>query len=147
MAFLHELSRKVRVKPILTFASQRFLNSATSFDDESYFELERQTIDMLRSLKLFLTYDILDDDFEKYDCNAPLPLEYLIKKTEDQIALKVRKEWLSELQEYENYVKEISSNRVSNTQNKAESFDKVITKWKETLRVTTFCGFNDVKRF
>ena len=61
--------------------------------------------------------------------------------------MKVRKEWLSELQEYENYVKEISSNRVSNTQNKAEAFDKVISKWNETLRVTTFCGFNDVKRF
>ena len=26
-------------------------------------------------------------------------------------------------------------------------FDKIISKWKETLRVTTCCGFNDVKRF
>ena len=143
MAFMNELIQEVRAKPILTFASQKFWNSATSVDDESYLELERQTIEMLQSLKLFLTFDILDDDFEKYDCNAPLPHEYLMKKTEDQTELKVRKEWITELLLYEGCVKEISSIRASKTQNKAEAFDKVISKWKETLRVTTFCGFND----
>ena len=80
MAFKNELIEEIREKPILTFASQRFWNSATSVDDESYVELKRQTINILRSLKRFLTYDILDDDFEKYDCDAPLPYEYLIKK-------------------------------------------------------------------
>ena len=33
------------------------------------------------------------------------------------------------------------------SQSYAESFNNVLSKWKETLRVTTFCGFNDVKRF
>ena len=79
MAFINELIQEVRAKPILTFASQRFWNSVTSVDDKSYLELERQTIEMLQSLKLFLTFDILDDDFEKYDCNTPLPHEYLIR--------------------------------------------------------------------
>ena len=106
MAFMNELIQEVRAKPILTFASQRFWNSASSIDDESYLELKRQTIEMLQSLKLFLTFDILDDDFEKYDCNAPLPHEYLTKKTEDQTALKVRKKWITELLEYEGFVRE-----------------------------------------
>ena len=79
VAFMNELIQEVRAKPILMFASQRFWNSASSVDDESYLELERQTIEMLQSLKLFLTFDILDDDFEKYDCSAPLPHEYLTK--------------------------------------------------------------------
>ena len=48
---------------------------------------------------------------------------------------------------YEGFVKEFSSIRVSKSQNKAEAYGKVLSKWKETLRVTTFCGFNDVKRF
>ena len=147
MVFMNELIQEVRAKPILTFASERFWNSASSVDDESYLELERQTIEMLQSLKLFLTFDILDDDFEKYDCNAPLPHEYLMKKTEDQTELKVRKEWITELLVYEGFVKEFSSIRVSKSQNKVEAFGKVLSKWKETLRVTTFCGFNDVKRF
>ena len=81
---MNELIQEVRAKPILTFASEKFWNSASCVDDESYLELERQTIEMLQSLKLFLTFEILDDDFEKYDCNAPLPHEYLMKKTEDR---------------------------------------------------------------
>ena len=48
---------------------------------------------------------------------------------------------------YEYYVMEFSSIRVSKSQNKVEAFGKVLSKWKETLRVPTFCGFNDVKRF
>ena len=56
MAFMNELIQEVRAKPILTFASERFWNSASSVDDESYLELERQTIEMLQSLKLFLTF-------------------------------------------------------------------------------------------
>ena len=80
MAFMNELIQEVRAKPILTFASQRFWNSASSVDDESYSELEIQTIEMLQSLKLFLTFESLDEDFEKYDCDAPLPYEYLAKK-------------------------------------------------------------------
>ena len=61
--------------------------------------------------------------------------------------MKVRKEWLIELQKYEGYVERYSSIRGSNVQNKAESLEEVISNWKETLRVTTFCGFNDVNRF
>ena len=41
----------------------------------------------------------------------------------------------------------VSKIRASKTQNKAESFAQVIDDWKETLRLTSFCGFNDVKRF
>ena len=70
-----------------------------------------------------------------------------MKKTADQTALKVMKEWISELLEYEGYVKEFSSIQASKSQNMTESFGTVLSKWKETLRVTTFCGFNDVKRF
>ena len=102
---------------------------------------------MLGSLKLFLTYESLDEDFEEYNCQSPLPYEELIRKTVDETALEVRKEWLIELQKYEGYVERYSSVRCSNAQNKAESLDEVISDWMETLRVTTFCGFNDVKRF
>ena len=65
----------------------------------------------------------------------------------DLSASEVRKEWLSELLKYEEYVGKVSSIRASNTQNKAESFAQVINAWKEKLRLTSFCGFNDVKRF
>ena len=70
-----------------------------------------------------------------------------LKKTQDQTELKVRKEWITELLVYEALVKESTSIRVSKSQNKAEAFGKVLPKWKETLRVTTFCGFNNVKDF
>ena len=102
---------------------------------------------MLKSLKLFLTYDILDDDFEKFNCDAPMPYQYLLTKTENKTSLKVRKEWITELLLYERYVEEFSSIRASNLPNKVELLHNLLSKWKETLRVTTFCGFNDVKRF
>ena len=44
-------------------------------------------------------------------------------------------------------MEKVSKIRASTTQNKAESLVKVVSEWKETLRLTTFCGFNDVKRF
>ena len=44
-------------------------------------------------------------------------------------------------------MEKVSKIRASTTQNKAESFAQVVSEWKETLRLTTFCGFNDVKRF
>ena len=147
MEFMNELIQEIRAKPILTFASLKFWNSACSASDKSYRELKRHTIEMLRSLKLFLTYENLDDDFEKYDCESPFSYEDLIKKTVHHTPLKVRKEWINELLQYESYVEEFSTIRASKSQNKAESFGRVIAKWKETLRVTTFCGFNDVKRF
>ena len=53
---------------------------------------------MLRSLKLFLTFESLDEDFEKYDCQSPVPYEELIRKTVHETALQVREEWLIELQ-------------------------------------------------
>ena len=104
-------------------------------------------MEMLKSLKLFLTYDSLDVDFEQYDCESPLSYEHLQRKIEDQSESEVRKEWLSELLKYEEYVEKVSKIRASTTQNKAESFAQVLSEWKETLRLTTFCGFNDVKRF
>ena len=147
MVFMNELIREVRVKPIITFISQKFWASASSLDDDSYLELKNQTIEMLGSVKLFLTYESLDEDFEEYDCQSPLPYEELTRKIVHETASKVRKEWLIELQLYVAYVERYSSIRGSNEQNKAESLDKVIREWKETLRVTTFSGFNDVKRF
>ena len=102
---------------------------------------------MLGSLKLFLMYESLDEDFEEYNCQSPLPYEELVRKTVHETASEVRKEWLMELQKYEGYVERYSTIRTSNLQNKKESFDQLISKWKETLRVTTFCGFNDVNRF
>ncbi|MEO1589606.1 MAG: hypothetical protein AAFS00_20170, partial [Bacteroidota bacterium] len=147
MAFMNELIQEVRAKPILAFLSQKFWESASSLDDDSYLKLKNQTIEMLRTLQLFLTYDSLDEDFEEYDCQSPLPYEELIRKTKHQTASKVRKEWLIELQQYVGYVERYSSIRGSDEQNKAESLDKVISEWKETFRLTTFSGFNDVKRF
>ena len=147
MVFMNELIQEIRVQPILTFLSQKFWASASSLDDDSYLKLQSQTMDMLGSLKLFLTYESLDDDFEEYDCESPLPYEELTRKTVQETASKVRKEWLIELQQYVGYVERYSSTRGSNEQNKAESLDKVISEWKETLRLTTFSGFNDVKRF
>ena len=147
MEFMNELIQEVRAKPILAFLSQKFWDSASNLDDESYLELQKQTIEMLRTLKLFLTYESLDEDFEEYDCQSPLPYEELIKKTVHETATKVRKEWLMELHKYEGYVERYSSMRGSNEQNKRESLDEIISKWKETLRVTTFCGFNDIERF
>ena len=147
MIFMNELIQEVRVKPILTFLSQKFWETAASLDDDSYLELQNQTIEMIRSLKLFLTYESLDEDFEEYDCESPLPYEELIRKTVHETASEVRKEWLTELQKYESYVERYSTIRASNSQNRAQSFDQLITEWKETLRVTTFCGFNDIKRY
>ena len=52
-------------------------------------------MDMLGSLKLFLTYESLDEDFEEYDCESPLPYEELTRKTVQETASKVRKNGLS----------------------------------------------------
>ena len=120
MIFMNELIQEVRVKPILTFLSQKFWETAASLDDDSYLELQNQTIEMIRSLKLFLTYESLDEDFEEYD-KSLLPYEELIRKTVHETALEVRKEWLIELQKYEGYVERYSSIRGSNTQNKADA--------------------------
>ena len=102
---------------------------------------------MLQSIKLFLTYESLDDDFENYDCESPLLFEHLQRKIEGQSLSEFREEWLSELLKYESYVERISKIRASNAQNKEESFAQMLCEWKETLRLTSFCGFNDVKRF
>ena len=101
---------------------------------------------MLQSLKLFLTYETLDEDFGKYDCDSPFPYDHLKTKIEDQSPSKVRNEWL-ELLKYEQYVEKVSKIRAYNTRNKAESVAQVICECKETVRLTSFCGFNDVKRF
>ena len=71
-----------------------------------------------------MSYKSLDEDFEEYDCESPLPYEELNRKTINETASEVKKEWLSELQKYEGYVKRYSSIRGSNSQNKAESFVK-----------------------
>ena len=147
MEFMNELIKKIRAKFILTFLSQKFWNSANSSDNESYLELERQTIEMLQSLKLFLTYESLDEDFDQYDCESPLSYEHIQRKIEDQSESEVRKEWLIELLQYEEYVEKVSKIRASTNQNKAESLAQVVSEWKETLRLTTFCGFNNVKLF
>ena len=94
---MNELIKEIRAKFILTFLSQKFWDSANSVDDESYLELERQTIEMIKSLNLFLTYEGLDEDFEQYDCESPLSYEHLQRKVEGQSESEVRKEWLSEL--------------------------------------------------
>ena len=124
----------------MTFLSQVFWNSATSLDDESYSELEKQTIEMLRSLNLFLTYEILDDDFDEYDCQSPVPYEHLVRKTEDQTELEVRKEWVDELLKYEQYVRDFSSIRASNSQNKAESFDVPSPPGRRHFGLQAFVG-------
>ena len=146
MEFMNELIKEIRAK-VITFLSQKFWDSVNCSDNESYLELERQTIGMLQSLKLFLTYESLNEDFDHYDCESPSSYEHLQRKIVDQNASEVRQEWLSELLKYEEYVGKVSSIRASNTPNKAESFAQVIDEWKETLRLTSFCGFNDVKRF
>ena len=104
-------------------------------------------MEMIKSLKLLLMYETLDEDFEQYDCESPPSYQHLQRKIADQSASEVRKEWLSELLKYEEYVGKVTKIRASNNQNKAESFAEVINEWKETLRLTSFCGFNDVKRF
>ena len=147
MEFMNELIKEIRAKFIVTFLSEKLWDSATSFNDDSYIDLERQTMEMLKSLKLFLTYESLDEDFEQYDCESPVSYEHLLRKIEDQSESEVRKEWLNELLKYEEYMERVSKIRASTTQNKAESFAQVVSEWKETLRLTTFCGFNDVKRF
>ena len=97
MEFMNELIKEIRAKFILTFLSQKFWDSANSVDDESYLELEMQTMEMIKSLRLFLTYESLDEDFEEYDCESPLSYQHLQRKIEDQSESEVRKEWLSEL--------------------------------------------------
>ena len=147
MEFMNELIKEIRAKCIITFLSQKFCDSANSFDDESYLQIVRQTSDMLESVKLFLLYESLDEDFEKYDCESPFPYENLKTKIENQSPSQVRKQWHSEILKYEQYVEKVTEIRASSTQNKAESIAQVICEWKETLRLTSFCGFNDVKRF
>ena len=94
-----------------------------------------------------MMYESFDGDFEQYDFESPFPYEHLKRKIDNQSPSEVRKEWLSELLKYEQYLEKVSKIRASNIQNKAESFAQVVSEWKETLRLTSFCGFNDVKRF
>ena len=94
--FMNELIQEVRVKPVLTFLSQKFWESASSLNDDSYLELQNQTIEMLGSLKLFLTYESLAEDFEEYDCESPLPYGQLIRKTVHETESEVRIERLTE---------------------------------------------------
>ena len=89
---MNELIKEIRAKCIITFLSQKFCDSANSFDDESYLQLERQTSDMLQSLNLFLLYESLDEDFGKYDCESPSPYEHLKTKIEDKSPSEVRKD-------------------------------------------------------
>ena len=92
MEFMNELIKEIRAKFILTFLSQKFWDSANSVDDESYLELERQTMEMIKSLKLLLMYETLDEDFEQYDCESPPSYQHLQRKIVDQSASEVRKE-------------------------------------------------------
>ena len=46
-------------------------------------------------------FENLEDEFEKYDCKCPMPYEDLVDKTLDETALRVREEWVSELEQYE----------------------------------------------
>merc|ERR1711949_109260 len=85
-------------------------------------------MEMLKSHKLFLTYESLDQDFEQYDCESPVSYEHLLRKIEDQSESEVRKEWLNELLKYEEYMERVSKIRASNTQNKAESFAQVVSQ-------------------
>ena len=85
-------------------------------------------MEMLKSLKLFLTYESLDEDFEQYDCESPVSYEHLLRKIEDQSESQVRKEWLNELLKYEEYMERVSKIRASTTQNKAESFAQVVSE-------------------
>ena len=126
MEFMNELIKEIRAKCIITFLSQKFCDSANSLDDESYLQSVRQTRDMLESVKLFLQYESLDEDFEKYDCETPFPYEDLKTKIEDQSPSQVRKQWLSEILKYEQYVEKVTEIRASNTRNKAESIAQVI---------------------
>ena len=89
----------------------------------------------------------MDEDFENYARESPLPYEHLKRKIEDQSASEVREEWLSELLKYEEFLEKVSSIRALISKDKAGSVAQVISEWKKTLRLTTFCGFNDVKRF
>ena len=66
---------------------------------------------MIMRFKLFLMYETLDEDFEKYDCKSPPSYQHLQRKIVEQNVSEVRKEWLSELLKYEEYVGKVSSIR------------------------------------
>ena len=57
------------------------------------------------------------------------------------------KEWLSEISKYKQYVQQFSDILESPEENDQQRLDQIVSAWKETVRTTHFCGFNDINRF
>ena len=48
-------------------------------------------MEMLQSLKFFLTYESLDEDFEQYDFESPLSYKHLQRKIVDKMHQKAER--------------------------------------------------------
>ena len=61
--------------------------------------------------------------------------------------LQPRQDWLVELEQYKLYVKQYSEIRSQSVEKKKDKLAEVLLNWKETLRTTRFCGYNDITKF
>lgn len=52
-----------------------------------------------------------------------------------------------ELEQYKLYVKQYSEIRSQSVEKKKDKLAEVLLNWKETLRTTRFCGYNDITKF
>ena len=102
---------------------------------------------MLESIFVFLKYPELADDLEEYDCKNPTPYENLRDRTVGMTSVELKKEWFSEIKEYKQYIQQYTNIKLSPGQSDHQMLNNIISTWKETLRTTRFCGYNDIKSF
>ena len=57
------------------------------------------------------------------------------------------KQWMSEINQYKLYVQQYSDIVESPEESDQEMLDDILSTWKETLRTTHFCGYNDINSF
>ena len=62
-------------------------------------------------------------------------------------SVEIKQEWFSEIKQYKLYVEQYSDIELSPGESDQKMLDQIVSTWKETLRTTHFCAYNDIKCF
>ena len=94
-----------------------------------------------------LEYPQLADEFEDSTFLFTVSYIQIEQKTGGMSKHIVKKEWVTEIEKYRSYVNEYARVRLMSEGRKEEKLTELISKWRETLRTSKFCGYNDITKF
>ena len=146
MLFLEELYVEVKIQRIVKFVFEHFTTVAPNLELRKYEELRRSIEDMLKSIDLFIRHPQLGEHLEAYNCDNPISFDELKQKADDFSEVEPNKKLILEINQYKNYLNQYTKIRQIGKDTE-QNLNILVSKWKETLRCSKFCGYNDINKF